>query len=49
MCSCLLQASPANIIVGSQVWIEDPKLAWIDGEVIRINGDSVEFQVDNET
>ncbi|KAG5229197.1 plant myosin MYS1 family protein [Salix suchowensis] len=29
------------IIVGSHVWFEDPVLAWIDGEVIRINGNEV--------
>lgn len=27
-----------NIIVGSQVWVEDPEIAWIDGEVTQING-----------
>lgn len=31
-------AAPVNIIVGSHVWVEDPGLAWIDGEVTRING-----------
>ncbi|XP_027343726.1 myosin-12 [Abrus precatorius] len=30
--------TPVNIIVGSQVWAEDPEAAWIDGEVIEING-----------
>ncbi|KAL8139816.1 hypothetical protein V2J09_005837 [Rumex salicifolius] len=39
--------SPVNIIVGSHVWIEDPKLAWIDGEVIRINNDEVEIRTTN--
>ncbi|GKB78958.1 myosin-17-like protein, partial [Tanacetum coccineum] len=29
------------IIVGSHVWVEDPALAWIDGEVTRINGQEV--------
>lgn len=32
------QAAPVNIIVGSHVWVEDPALAWIDGEVTRVNG-----------
>lgn len=27
-----------NIIVGSQVWVEDPEIAWVDGEVTEING-----------
>ncbi|CAH1448881.1 unnamed protein product [Lactuca virosa] len=31
-------AAPVNIIVGSHVWVEDPALAWIDGEVTRVNG-----------
>nr|AAB71529.1 unconventional myosin [Helianthus annuus] len=31
-------AAPVNIIVGSHVWVEDRVLAWIDGEVTRING-----------
>ncbi|KAM3301087.1 hypothetical protein P3S67_015587 [Capsicum chacoense] len=30
-----------NIIVGSHVWVEDPKLAWKDGEVIKIHGQDV--------
>ncbi|KAL7243977.1 hypothetical protein ACSBR1_016238 [Camellia fascicularis] len=30
--------TPINIIVGSQVWAEDPEVAWIDGEVIEIKG-----------
>ncbi|GJT52189.1 myosin-17-like protein [Tanacetum coccineum] len=36
-----LSAAPVNIIVGSHVWVEDPALAWIDGEVTRINGQEV--------
>ncbi|KAI3697119.1 hypothetical protein L6452_29880 [Arctium lappa] len=30
-------ATSANIIVGSQVWVEDPEVAWIDGDVLSIN------------
>ncbi|XP_019445660.1 PREDICTED: myosin-12-like isoform X3 [Lupinus angustifolius] len=30
--------TPVNIIVGSQVWVEDPEIAWIHGEVAEING-----------
>ncbi|XP_031107658.1 myosin-9-like [Ipomoea triloba] len=33
-----------NIIVGSQVWFEDPDVAWLDGEVHKINGDKIEIQ-----
>lgn len=34
----IVQGTPVNIIVGSQVWVEDPEIAWIDGEVTKING-----------
>ncbi|KAA8534806.1 hypothetical protein F0562_029752 [Nyssa sinensis] len=40
-------AAPVNIIVGSHVWLEDPVLAWIDGEVIRINGQEVHVHTTN--
>ncbi|KAK3000828.1 hypothetical protein RJ639_022262, partial [Escallonia herrerae] len=33
-----------NIVVGSHVWVEDPALAWIDGQVTKINGEEVEIQ-----
>ncbi|KAH6804802.1 Myosin family protein with Dil domain-containing protein [Perilla frutescens var. hirtella] len=33
-----LEGTVVNIIVGSHVWIEDPELAWIDGQVTKING-----------
>jgi myosin-5 len=36
-----MQAAPVNIVVGSHVWVEDPVVAWIDGEVTRINGHEV--------
>ncbi|KAF3631800.1 Myosin-11 [Capsicum annuum] len=34
--------TPVNIIVGSHVWIEDPSIAWIDGQVSQINGEDVQ-------
>ncbi|KAK6162834.1 hypothetical protein DH2020_002675 [Rehmannia glutinosa] len=34
----MIQGTPVNIIVGSHVWVEDPELAWIDGEVLEIKG-----------
>ncbi|KAK3004284.1 hypothetical protein RJ639_019667 [Escallonia herrerae] len=40
-------AAPVNIIVGSHVWVEDPKLAWIDGEVVRINREEVHVRATN--
>ncbi|MQL92688.1 hypothetical protein Taro_025315 [Colocasia esculenta] len=42
-----LQAAPVNIVVGSHVWVEDPVLAWIDGEVLRISGQEVHVQTNN--
>ncbi|KAL0419798.1 UNVERIFIED_CONTAM: Myosin-9 [Sesamum radiatum] len=39
--------TPVNIIVGSHVWVEDPDLAWVDGEVTKIKGDEVEVQASN--
>ncbi|KAG2600242.1 hypothetical protein PVAP13_5KG475400 [Panicum virgatum] len=31
-------ASMLNIVIGSHVWVEDKDLAWVDGEVSRIDG-----------
>lgn len=28
-------------MVGSLVWIEDPEVAWIDGEVVEVNGQDI--------
>ncbi|KAH0931813.1 hypothetical protein HID58_008930 [Brassica napus] len=42
-----VQVGPVNIIVGSHVWIEDPGLAWIDGEVVKISGEEVHVQTTN--
>ncbi|CAL0308812.1 unnamed protein product [Lupinus luteus] len=39
--------TPVNIIVGSHVWIEDPSVCWIDGNVSKINGQDVEIQTTN--
>ncbi|XP_043718546.1 myosin-17-like [Telopea speciosissima] len=40
-------AAPVNIIVGSHVWVEDPVLAWVDGEVLRIDGQNIHIQTTN--
>ncbi|XP_020080667.1 myosin-6-like [Ananas comosus] len=37
-------ATQVHITVGSQVWVEDPDVAWIDGEVIEVNGDEIEIK-----
>lgn len=43
----LLQGTKVNIIVGSHVWAEDPELAWVDGEVVKIKGEEAEIQATN--
>nr|GLL30727.1 myosin-11-like [Ipomoea trifida] len=35
------KGTPVNIIVGSQVWVEDPTVAWVDGRVTKINKQEV--------
>ncbi|KAL4195257.1 hypothetical protein AMTRI_Chr05g63720 [Amborella trichopoda] len=42
-----MKAAPDNIVVGSHVWVEDPVLAWVDGEVSRINGQEVHVHTTN--
>ncbi|CAO2841966.1 unnamed protein product [Amaranthus hypochondriacus] len=37
-------ATSENVIVGSKVWVEDPELAWIDGEVTKINGQELQVK-----
>lgn len=39
-----MQATAVNIIVGSQVWVEDQELAWIDGLVLKITGQNAEIE-----
>ncbi|CAM0954276.1 unnamed protein product [Alopecurus aequalis] len=40
-------AATLNIVVGSHVWLEDKDLAWIDGEVSRIEGQNVHVRTTN--
>ncbi|KAJ0510529.1 putative myosin ATPase [Helianthus annuus] len=37
-------STSANIIVGSQVWVEDNEVSWIDGEVLEINDKEIKVQ-----
>ncbi|KAK8661405.1 hypothetical protein V6N13_091010 [Hibiscus sabdariffa] len=39
-----LQAASSAFMIGSHVWLEDPSDAWVDGEVIEINGDEIKVQ-----
>ncbi|KAJ3672107.1 hypothetical protein LUZ60_006828 [Juncus effusus] len=41
-------AAQVNVTVGTQVWAEDPDEAWIDGEVLEVNGDSIKIQTTND-
>lgn len=43
----LFQGTKVNIIVGSHVWAEDAEIAWVDGEVVKINGEEAEIQTTN--
>lgn len=40
-------ATEKNITVNSQVWVEDPELAWVEAEVLEINGQDVKAQTDS--
>ena len=42
-----MQTTPVNIVVGSPIWVEYPKVAWIDGEVFEINGQEAKIQTTN--
>lgn len=37
----LLQTFSTGITIGSHVWVEDPDVAWVDGEVVEVNGEDV--------
>ncbi|CAF1719252.1 unnamed protein product [Brassica napus] len=39
----LLQPS-STVKAGSFVWVKDPEEAWLDGEVIEVNGDDIKVQ-----
>ncbi|CAN1278918.1 XI-2 [Linum perenne] len=36
-----MQVASGNFAVGSLVWLEDPQVSWIDGQVLEINGDNL--------
>ncbi|XP_077250914.1 myosin-8-like isoform X2 [Tasmannia lanceolata] len=37
-------AASVNIAVGSFVWVEDPDVSWIDGEVLEVNGEHIKIK-----
>ncbi|KAK9068732.1 hypothetical protein SSX86_012847 [Deinandra increscens subsp. villosa] len=38
------RSTASNIIVGSQVWVEDNEVSWIDGDVLEINDKEIKVQ-----
>ncbi|XP_059660209.1 myosin-6-like [Cornus florida] len=42
-------AASVSLGVGSLVWVEDPGVAWIDGEVVAVNGDDIKVLCTSET
>lgn len=38
-----LQAVSVSLGVGSLVWVQDPDVAWIDGEVLEVNGADIKI------
>lgn len=35
------QVGQLSFVVGSHVWVEDPDLAWIDGEIQESNNEEI--------
>ena len=33
-----------TVSVGSSVWVEDPEVAWIDGEVVEVKGNDIKVK-----
>nr|POE60842.1 myosin-11 [Quercus suber] len=42
-----IMGMPKNIVIGSYVWVGDPELVWIDGQIINVNGEKAEIQTSN--
>ncbi|CAK7341033.1 unnamed protein product [Dovyalis caffra] len=42
-----VKGSTENIIVGSEVWVEDQELAWLHGTVSKITGQDAEIETSN--
>ncbi|KAJ8451192.1 hypothetical protein Cgig2_013964 [Carnegiea gigantea] len=39
----MLKAATVNFVTGSLVWVEDPEEAWIDGEIVEVNGEDIKI------
>ncbi|KAG6515203.1 hypothetical protein ZIOFF_025588 [Zingiber officinale] len=46
-CAKSFLGTSVNIIMGSNVWVEDPQLSWVDGQVTKITGENAEVQTSN--
>lgn len=46
--SCMiLLGTLVNIIIGSHVWVEDPDIAWIDRQVVKITATEAKIETTN--
>ncbi|GAB2281725.1 hypothetical protein Dimus_016294 [Dionaea muscipula] len=43
-----VQATPVKLLMGSLVWLEDPEVAWMDGEVLEVNGQEIKVSCTNQ-
>lgn len=41
MIPLVTQVASRSLLVGSSVWVDDPEVSWVDGEVLKIKGDEV--------
>ncbi|KAM7485326.1 hypothetical protein LguiA_001335 [Lonicera macranthoides] len=39
-----MEVTSSNVVVGSRVWVEDPEVAWIDGEVVEVKGEEIKIK-----
>ncbi|KAJ9555627.1 hypothetical protein OSB04_010241 [Centaurea solstitialis] len=41
------KSAPSKVVVGSEVWLEDPEVAWIDADVLEINEPNIKVKCSN--
>lgn len=39
-----MQGTQVKIVVGSRVWVEEPSVSYVEGQVANIKGDKVEVE-----
>lgn len=39
-----LQVPPIRLSIGSSVWVQDPEVAWVDGEVVEVIGEEIKVK-----